>query len=99
MSAQPYTTAVSRLITNAVFVGYASIIVKAKDFPLTTSALQGFWFSPIPAAVHGGLDLAELDRLGLDAGRVRKPLPDLTNEERAGIRAALRDLGYQVAKA
>lgn len=36
--------------------------------------------------------------LGLDAGRVRKPLPELTSEERNGIRAALKDLGYQVRK-
>lgn len=35
-----------------------------------------------------------LGMLGISAGPVRKPLPELTNEERAGIRAALRELGY-----
>ena len=39
-----------------------------------------------------------LELLGLPAGRVRKPLPDVTSEERAGLRGALRDLGYQVSK-
>lgn len=37
-----------------------------------------------------------LEMLGLSAGKPRKPLPDLTAEERAGIRRALTDLGYQV---
>ena len=37
-----------------------------------------------------------LRMLGLDAGAVRKPLPDLTPEERGGIRAALVELGYRV---
>lgn len=37
-----------------------------------------------------------LDLLGMSAGPVRKPLPELTAEEQAGIRAALRELGYQV---
>jgi 4-hydroxy-tetrahydrodipicolinate synthase len=37
-----------------------------------------------------------LAMLGLDAGRARSPLPGLTNEERAGIRGALRELGYKV---
>ena len=35
-----------------------------------------------------------LAMLGLPAGAARKPMPELTSEERAGIRAALRDLGY-----
>ncbi len=35
-----------------------------------------------------------LAMLGLHAGPVRKPLPEVTAEERAGIRGALRDLGY-----
>jgi len=39
-----------------------------------------------------------LEMLGLSAGKARKPLPDLTAEERNGIRAALRDLGYEVRK-
>jgi dihydrodipicolinate synthase/N-acetylneuraminate lyase len=39
-----------------------------------------------------------LAMLGLEAGRVRKPLPELTGEERTGIRGALKDLGYQVRK-
>jgi 4-hydroxy-tetrahydrodipicolinate synthase len=39
-----------------------------------------------------------LAMLGLEAGRVRKPLPELTSEERTGIRGALKDLGYQVRK-
>ncbi len=39
-----------------------------------------------------------LNMLGLNVGRVRKPLPDLTTEERAGIRRALAELGYEVGK-
>jgi len=35
-----------------------------------------------------------LAMLGLSAGPARRPLPKLTNEERAGVAAALRDLGY-----
>jgi dihydrodipicolinate synthase/N-acetylneuraminate lyase len=34
-----------------------------------------------------------LTLLGLPAGPVRRPLPDLTTEERAGVRQALVDLG------
>ena len=37
-----------------------------------------------------------LEMLGLPAGAARKPLPALTNEERSGVRAALRELGYQL---
>lgn len=37
-----------------------------------------------------------LEMLGLNAGRARKPLPELTTEERAGIRRALYDLGYRI---
>ena len=37
-----------------------------------------------------------LEMLGLRCGKPRKPLPELTAEERAGIRRALLDLGYQV---
>ena len=37
-----------------------------------------------------------LEMLGVGAGKVRKPMPDLTAEEREGIRRALGDLGYQV---
>ncbi len=36
-----------------------------------------------------------LEQIGISAGRVRRPLPDVTGEERAGIRHALRELGYQ----
>jgi 4-hydroxy-tetrahydrodipicolinate synthase len=39
-----------------------------------------------------------LAMLGIEAGRARKPLPELTAEERAGVRGALQDLGYQVRK-
>ncbi len=35
-----------------------------------------------------------LEMLGVGGGKARKPMPDLTPEERAGLRAALADLGY-----
>jgi 4-hydroxy-tetrahydrodipicolinate synthase len=37
-----------------------------------------------------------LGMLGIPAGPVRKPLPELTAEERVGVRDALRELGYEV---
>jgi 4-hydroxy-tetrahydrodipicolinate synthase len=40
-----------------------------------------------------------LSLIGLSAGRVRQPLPELSSEDRAGIAAALADLGYAARRA
>jgi 4-hydroxy-tetrahydrodipicolinate synthase len=40
-----------------------------------------------------------LNLLGIRVGKVRRPLPDVTESEREGIRSALSELGYEVPAA